>query len=61
MNTDALRHAVRLTVLLLRFHGDRLGSRLEIGFCNLAPLLMALALPYDVIKGVLLRQRLVLS
>ena len=51
VNIDALRHAVRLTVLLLDLHGDRLGSRLEIGFSNLAPLLMALALPYDSSSG----------
>ncbi|MDX2028180.1 MAG: hypothetical protein SFW62_06050 [Alphaproteobacteria bacterium] len=47
VNIEALRHATRLLVLLLDLHGDRAGPQLDIGFCNLSPLLMALALPYD--------------
>lgn len=48
VNVGALRHAVRLIVILLDLHG---AEALEIGFHNLAPLLMALALPYDSAQG----------
>ncbi len=45
VNIDALRHAVRLLVVLLNLHGEQ--SELALGFTNLASLLMALAIPYD--------------
>lgn len=47
VNIAALRHAVRLTTILVDLHEDQLGSNIEIGFSNLGPLLLALALPYD--------------
>lgn len=43
LNIDALRHATKLLVTLLDLHD----APVAIGFINLAPLLMALALPYD--------------
>ena len=46
VNVEALRHAVRLLVILLDLHAAPEAAR-AIGFVNLAPLLMALALPYD--------------
>jgi hypothetical protein len=47
VNIEALRHAVRLTVLLVDLQDEAAGHSLAIGYANLAPLLMALALPYD--------------
>ncbi len=44
VNVDSLRHAVRLTVVLLDLQ-ER--NDVTIGFVNLAPLLMALGLAYD--------------
>jgi ribonucleoside-diphosphate reductase alpha chain len=46
VNIDALRHAARLLVILLDLH-DLPEERTSIGLVNIAPLLMALALPYD--------------
>ncbi len=46
VNIEALRHVTRLLVMLLDLHDDQTEA-LAIGFCNLAPLVMALALPYD--------------
>jgi len=46
LNIEALRHAVRLAVMLVDLHHVT-APQLSIGFCNLAPLLMALAIPYD--------------
>lgn len=43
INIDALRHATKLLTVLLDLHDTPIG----IGFVNLAPLLMALAIPYD--------------
>jgi hypothetical protein len=45
VNIEALRHAARLLVIMLDLHAQN--ETLAIGFCNLAPLLMALALPFD--------------
>lgn len=45
VNIEALRHAVRLAVALVDLNQP--GQALAIGYANLAPLLMALALPYD--------------
>ncbi|MDP9127354.1 MAG: hypothetical protein M3N08_03705 [Pseudomonadota bacterium] len=47
VNIDALCHAVRLTVILLDLRDKQAVQQLELGFCNLAPLLMALAVGYD--------------
>ena len=44
VNFKMLRHATRLLVILLDLHDMQ---DLAIGTCNLAPLLMALALPFD--------------
>jgi hypothetical protein len=46
INIEALCHAVRLITVLLDAQGIT-GTTLAIGFSNLAPLLLALALPYD--------------
>ncbi|MFY9287159.1 MAG: hypothetical protein WAO98_01530 [Alphaproteobacteria bacterium] len=46
LNIDALRHATQLLVILLDIHDPASGG-LSLGYCNLAPLLMALAVPYD--------------
>ena len=46
INIEALRHATRLLVLLLDLQSEP-PDALAIGFCNLAPLLMALSIPYD--------------
>jgi hypothetical protein len=45
VDIEALRHVTRILVILSDLFGA--GENLEIGFCNLAPLLMSLALPYD--------------
>jgi hypothetical protein len=47
IDSDRLRHAVRLLAMLLDLQGERRGGAIAIGFNNLAPLLMSLALPYD--------------
>lgn len=47
VNIEALRQAVRMIVVLLDLNDAACGSALAIGYTNLAPLLMALALPYD--------------
>lgn len=47
INIDRLRHAVRLAVILLDLQDHVNSKSLAIGFCNLAPLLVAMALPYD--------------
>ena len=47
VNIDALRHATRIAVLLHDLQDESVGSALAIGYANLAPLLLALALPYD--------------
>ena len=47
VNIEALRQAVRLTVLLIDLNDTSTQHALAIGHANLAPLLMALALPYD--------------
>jgi len=47
MNIDKLRHATKLLVILLDLQDDQSLGTIAIGFNNLAPLLMALALPYD--------------
>jgi len=46
VNIDALRHATKLAVILLDLHEGQISSW-ALGFCNLAPLLTALAIPYD--------------
>ncbi len=45
VNFETLRHATRMLVMLLDLNGMQ--ENIAIGTCNLAPLLMALALPYD--------------
>ena len=45
VNIEALRHAVRITLLIADLNDA--APDLAVGFSNLAPLLMALALPYD--------------
>ncbi len=53
VDVPALRHAVKIGVLLLEMHyADLVGRVTEarpvrLGYCNLAPLLMMLGLPYD--------------
>jgi Ribonucleotide reductase, barrel domain/Class II vitamin B12-dependent ribonucleotide reductase len=45
VNFEMLRHATRLLVILLDLNGVH--ENIAIGTCNFAPLLMALALPFD--------------
>jgi len=52
-----LRHAIRLSVLLLELHYENCRTRsnparpVSIGYCNLGALLVSLALPYDSPEG----------
>jgi hypothetical protein len=46
VNTETLRHAVRLLVTMLDLHGVS-GQQLAIGISNLSPLLIALGLAYN--------------
>jgi len=47
INIDRLRHAVQLIVTFLDLHDPLIYQPLAIGFSNIAPLLVALGLPYD--------------